>query len=290
MESVHIRKFSEDDIDFAHRMNLEEGWNNTRADIKRMFNYEPEGCFIAEISGKAAGHVFSVGYGRLGWIGFLIVREKLRKKGIGTQLMRKAVEYLSAFEIKSIRLEAERRAAELYRRLGFVDEYYSLRFEGVSERMSITPNRSNCRVVPLEWERVEELAEFDSQYFGANRIKVLTALYQDDPQYCFISHNQSGIAGYIICRQAETGYRVGPWVCDPKNEMVALELLMTCVNRVEHGQKLYIGVPAVNEAAMNIVQNLNFQQYSKSIRMVLGQEIKNEHVNGVFAIGGPEKG
>ena len=142
----------------------------------------------------------------------------------------------------------------------------------------------------LKKREITQLAEFDAEYFGANRIRVLNGLYQDNPQLCFVSHNGSKIAGYIMCYEAESGHRIGPWVCNPENPQVARELLMKCIQTIRGNEKLYVSVPAVNKAAVKILMNFDFEQYSKSIRMYHGEKLETERVNGIFAIGGPEKG
>ena len=287
MECFSIRPFEEEDTDFAYKLDLIEQWNDTRNDIKRMFSYEPNGCFIAEIKGKLVGHVFSISYGRLGWIGLLIVKAEYRRRGIGTLLTKRAIDYLLSREVKTIKLEAVSTMARLYRKLGFVDEYDSLRFIGVSGK--ITSSLSH-RVDPLKKEEMTELAKFDAEYFGANRIKVLSGLYQNSPQLCFVSYANAKIVGYIMCRKTETGYRIGPWVCNSKNPQVARELLMKCIETIGQNVKLYVGVPAVNKAVVENLHDLNFKQYSKSIRMYFGEKLETERSNGIFAIGGPEKG
>jgi N-acetylglutamate synthase-like GNAT family acetyltransferase len=49
-------------------------------------------------------------------------------------------------------------------------------------------------------------------------------------------------------------------------------------------------VPALNKDAIEILQEFGFEQYSKSIRMRFGKNLRNERLNGIFAIGGPMKG
>jgi len=264
-----------------------EQWDDTRNDINRMFSYEPDGCFIAEVNREPVGHVFSISYGRLGWIGLLIVRAEYRKKGVGTLLTKKAINYLLNCGVKTMKLEAVPTIVNLYRGLGFVDEYDSLRFMGVSREITSLSNR--C-VKSLKKEEVTELAKFDVEYFGANRIKVLGGLCRNSPQLCFVSYTDAEIVGYLMCRKTETGYRIGPWVCNPENSQAARELLMECMNTIRKNVKLYVGVPVVNKAAVEILHDFNFEQYSKSIRMYFGEKLETERANGIFAIGGPEKG
>jgi predicted N-acetyltransferase YhbS len=287
MKSFTLRLFKESDIEFAYELTKIEGWNYAKEDIQRMFRFNPLGCFIAEVNGKQAGHVFSVNYGKLGWIGLLIVRAEYRRKGIGTTLTKEAINHLLDNGVETVRLEAVYSILAMYRKLGFVEEYDSLRFSGVSKKIDFAAG-SNVRLI--KEEMIKEVARFDVEYFGANRIKVLSSLYHDNPELCFVSHSGSKIDGYIMFRKAKKGYRVGPWVCNPENSQAVRELLMKCMDTVGGNVKLYVGVPAVNKKAVEILRSFGFEQYSKSIRMCIGKKLESECVSGVFAIGGPEKG
>jgi len=287
MESASLRLFKERDIEFAYEMTKIEGWNYARKDIQRMFSYNPSGCFIAEMNGKQVGHVFSVNYGKLGWIGLLIVSTEWQRKGIGTLLMKKAMNHLLSNKVETVRLEAVPKIATIYRKLGFVDEYDSLRFLGVGRKIG---SATNSNVKLLKKETMKEIAEFDAEYFGVNRIKVLSSLYHDNPKLCFASYAGPKLVGYIMCHKAEKGYRVGPWVCGAENSQAARELLTKCVENVGENTKVYMGVLAVNKTAVKIMRDFGFEQYSKSIRMYVGKKLETERVSGVFAIGGPEKG
>ncbi len=287
MESSSTRLFKESDIEFAYESTKIEGWNYAKKDIQRMFSYNPSGCFVAEINGKRVGHVFSVSYGKLGWLGLLIVRAECRRKGIGTALMKEAINHLLTSGVETIRLEAVSAIATIYRKLGFVDEYDSLRLLGVNRKTAFAAS-SNVKL--LKKETLTEIARFDAEYFGANRIKVLSSLYHDHPKLCFVSYAGSKIAGYVMFRKVEKGYRVGPWICTPKNPEAAKELLIKCMEKIEENAKLYVGVLAVNKEAVEILRDFGCEQYSKSIRMYFGEKLETECVSGIFAIGGPEKG
>ena len=287
METLSLRLFDESDIEFAHKLTMIEGWHLIKRDIERMLNYNPSGCFIAEMKGERVGHVFSVNYGNVGWIGLLIVRAEYRRKGIGKLLMEKAMSHLLSHKVQTIKLEAVPIIANLYRKLGFIDEYDSLRISGTSKK---TASTSNLNLKPLKKEIIKEIAKFDAEYFGANRIKVLTSLYEDYPKTCFVSYEENKIAGYIICRKAEDGYRLGPWVCNPENPQTAKGLLTKCVEKLQQNMKIYAAVPTVNKMAVEILREFGFEQYSKGIRMHFGKELETEHAEGMFAISGPEKG
>jgi ribosomal protein S18 acetylase RimI-like enzyme len=285
MERLSIRQFKKEDMEFAYEMTTEEEWNVTKGDIERMFNYEPDGSFIAEANGSRAGHVFVVTYGKLGWIGLLIVRAEHRRKGAGTLLMKRAIDYLLSCGVQTIDLDAVPEISDLYRRLGFTDKFDSLRFRGTCGKTIVDRNNSATR---MEKEDIVEVAEFDARYFGADRTRVLTSLYQAHPRLCFVFRAGSDVAGYVMCRRAESGYYLGPFVSNSKH--VAGKLLTKCLERLALNARVYVGVPAVNQEAGHVLRGFGFKQYSKSLRMRFGKNLEIESQSGIYAIGGPMKG
>ena len=121
MRDLSIRPIRENDVEFVYELCKNEGWNYSRKRIERVHNYEPNGCFVAVVNRKRAGHVFSISYGKVGWIGLLIVNNEHRRMGIGTLLMRRAINYLQNLGVETVKLEAVPEIAGLYRKLGFID-------------------------------------------------------------------------------------------------------------------------------------------------------------------------
>ena len=287
LNEFKIRQLRKQDIGFAYEMVRIEQWNVTLEDLERMQDYEPMGCFIVEVGGVPVGHVFSVSYHRLGWIGLLIVRDQYRRRGIGEFLMLKAKEYLQIVGVETIRLDAVPEISQLYRKIGFVNEYDSLRFEGHPGLAH--SSRSQC-VSSLSEETIEEIVEFDARYFGDKRERVLRSLYEACPRLCFVAKLKSEIMGYIMCRKADNGYNLGPWVCVPENGNVAADLLAACLEEINPVEPVYVGVPGTNRLARVTLERFGFSQYSKAIRMTFGQKLQDECAEGIFGIGGPMKG
>lgn len=287
MSDVVIRLISEHDIEFVYTLCKNEHWNYSRKMIKRLIGYEPNGCFIAEVDGTPVGHVFSINYGKIGWIGLLIVERKYRRQGVGTRLMKHVMGYLLNLGVETIRLEAVPKIMSLYQKLGFIEEFDSLRFEGINEKAE---QSTNSYISLISENEIAKIAKFDEMYFGVNRERVLRKLYADNPETCFAARENSKIVGYIFCCRMEIGYRIGPWVCIPNYVEIAKQLILKCMEIIEANAKLYVGVPGVNEAAVRLLQDLKFRLCPKSIRMYFGRKLESDRIQGIFSISGPEKG
>ena len=86
--------------------------------------------------------------------------------------------------MKTIKLEAVPATSNLYRKLGFTDEYDSLRSMETSGKIAPLSDHS---ITLIERKKFAELARFDADYFGANRIKFLNRLSGESrTPFCFM--------------------------------------------------------------------------------------------------------
>jgi GNAT superfamily N-acetyltransferase len=288
---VLVRRWARADIDYVLDSITGEDWGQSRRDVERCWQLEPDGCFLAEVSGRPIGHVFSVSYGKAGWIGFLIVNPESRGRGVGEALMRRAIDYLSRRGVEAVRLEAAERAVPLYRRLGFTGEFDSLRFSrqiGRKERETLSRS-SEFEASPVAEADLKDLAAFDSEYFGVNRLKVLKGLCADEPKHCFFARKSGEIVGYVFGRNALFDFWLGPWVC--RDARVAEGLFRVCIGAVEKDEiQVRLGMPVLNGDGVGLMKKLEFQLVGRSVRMVWGKPDYKGNIAGVYGIGGPEKG
>jgi predicted N-acetyltransferase YhbS len=272
-----------EDLEFAQYLTETVGWNNSIGDFERLLYYEPEGCFVAEQNGEPIGTVTITTYGKLAWVGCLIVLEDHCGKGVGSELMKHAVHYLKTRGAETIRLDAVPKAIPLYKRLGFKEEYDSLRFIGAGRKIMYR------KVSKMENEDLEGVVRLDTQFFGANRERVLRRVYKDFQDLCFVSFTDEKLAGFIMAKRGLNEVKVGPWICDPKHTEAAEELLKAILNEGK-GMKIWVGVPSGNKKSVNILKDYGFVDQPKSIRMYYGKRDYVGLINGVFGIGAPEKG
>ena len=287
-ESAVIRSWTQADIDYVSESVNREGWGHTRLDVERCWKLEPNGCFIAEFRNKPIGHVFSICYGKTGWIGLLIVNPERRGQGVGSVLMQTAINYLQRAGAETIRLDAAEKAVPLYKRLGFIEEFDSLRLGGwLQQKQSLQRKRESSFL--MRQDDLFEVAEFDAKHFGANRLPVLESLYKDYPQQCFVAKEEECIVGYAMAREIQNGFWIGPLVC--LNAETAQHLLSALTETVKGEEvDLRVGLLAPNTKGRVMLERLGFQFTSRSIHMVLGNRKNKSNVTHVYGIGGPEKG
>ena len=287
-DSVAIRTWKRVDLAYITESIQREGWGHAKRDVERCWSLEPNGCFVAESDGDLVGHVFSVLFGEIGWIGLLIVNPEKRGIGVGAALMEAAINYLEDRGARTVKLEAVGEAAPLYRRFGFVDAFDSLRFRGIPQRSGKKPRKIET-VSVIDEADIDEIAEFDARCFGANRLSILKSLHSDFPQYCFYAKENQRTNGYIMARKTLNGLWLGPWVSI--GSQVAELLFSKLLEAIEEdGKDMRLGFPAVNTSAIKLVEKHGFHMVGKSIHMIRGDRENQGDLACIYGIGGPEKG
>ncbi|MBT3284813.1 GNAT family N-acetyltransferase [Candidatus Bathyarchaeota archaeon] len=280
---VDIRVMRPKDEGFFMQLMDAVGWGMTPDDYKRMLTFSPEGLFIAQEDEVDLGMVSTTSYGSIAWIGDLVVLPESRGHGIGAILMQKAIDHLTGIGAKSIRLDAVQRAAPLYRRLGFKDEYWSLRYTGVAKTHKVTKTR------PMELDDLDKVVALDKSVFKESRHGALHYVYRQFPDLAYTAWDEDELTGYIMAKPGKTDVRIGPWICKPGYRDVAEELLHSLMNQVQ-GEGMWIGLPEGNQDGVRILESNGFKPNQSSLRMCYGDLSVVENVEAVFALGGADKG
>jgi GNAT superfamily N-acetyltransferase len=283
LEELIFKTFEEADIPFGMELKNIAKWNQTEADWKRFLLYEPDGCFIAVYNGESAGTVTTINYEkRFGWIGMVLVHPQNRRKGIGTALLRKAIDYLKSISVETIKLDATPEGKMVYLRLGFKEEYNLDRIQGIG---AVT----DCdELPPIGINDLQDVISFDTGVFGAKRGKVIENLLRENPDKNFIAKNHKGhVEGYIMARKGLNAYQIGPWVSTSAS--VAEELFALMLKRLS-GEKIFLDVPHVNENGLKIIEKHRFTIQRGFTRMFLGSNAYPGESSLVYATSGAEKG
>lgn len=280
-----LRRLTAGDIDFAHALNTAVGWNQTATDWRGYLEFEPEGCFVAEVGGRRAGTATTIRYGsRFGWIGMVLVDPELRRFGIGTTLLREAIAYLQQRGTACIKLDATPMGRKVYVPLGFVDEYELSRYEGTvpaSEPAAIPG------IEPFSAAPFADVVRFDAAAFGAERAAVLQSMSRRNPAWCFVARDGTEIRGYLIAREGRQAVQLGPWIA--RDAATAERLVRTCFQHVA-GRRVFVDVPHPNPAGRQIIEQHGFTLQRGFARMYLGENRHPGEPACVYGTSGAEKG
>jgi ribosomal protein S18 acetylase RimI-like enzyme len=294
---VDIRTMRAVDIPFAVRLITDEGWDYSSADFERLLSYQPEGCFIASVDGVDAGMVTTTTYGEdSAFIGCLLVDPPFRGRRLGIALFEHATGHLRSAGVGSIHLEAVPRAEGLYRKLGFVQLWQSLRLLGMECR---TPHSSNGYLQDKHMADMEvrlfkakdrkEILRLDRRLTAMDRSRILKDVLGRFGKHTFVCRKNGELVGFLSGRPATRGYRLGPWMCTPDGEEVPLALL-DLASRTFEGEKLFVGLPAINTVGVNILKRHGFRDGLTCSRMRWGIGGSDGDPRALFGITSAEKG
>ncbi|MBS7649923.1 MAG: GNAT family N-acetyltransferase [Candidatus Bathyarchaeia archaeon] len=279
MIELNIRIVGPEDFNFIIELAASEGVKYNVQDLIRIINYEPEGFFIAVEGENKLGIVSTVNYGIVGWLGNLFVKEQARRRGVGTKLVRKALEYMKRKGVKATKLYCFPNNIPFYRRLGFKTELSYLVFRGEGRRMD------SANVEEMNEDLLNRLYVFDRKIFGADRSKVLKAIYNQFKEYCFAAYIDGEFAGYIMASGSEGQYEVGPWICNPEWQgRLAGELLKAEMNRLK-GVEFEITSPQYSEVAERILLSYGLKPERKIVRMSFGEDLNLGRSEAILSVG-----
>lgn len=280
---VSMRGMRATDLPRCAELNQCVGWNQLIQDWQRFLALEPQGCFVAEHEGRVIGTCTTVNYeNRFGWVGMVIVDPTMRRRGIGTVLLQRGINYLKEIGVETVKLDATPEGKLLYDTMGFVDEYGAARWHGTAPQVSA--DRRADVIVPGD---IQAIMQLDEPVFGADR-KQLIALYLEHyPDRCLIIRQNDEVMGYLCGRPGRDAEHIGPWVA--QNRGVAEALLLTRLARCA-GKRVFVDTLDPCPESSEILRGLGFDIQRPFIRMYQGPNNHPGRPECVCGLSGPELG
>lgn len=277
---IEIRLMTIDDLKLGLRLTKQAGWNQTESDWLRFMNMEPTGCFVAELNGASVGTTATCILGQVAWIAMVLVDVSARGRGVGTALLKHALNYLDERKVKTVRLDATPAGQPIYEKLGFVPEYKLVRFEGIT----LSDKKKPVVTKPTP-EVFASIIEFDNRMTGTDRAKMLNRLFEEFPENIRLLRHGDIVEGYITTRPGANAVQIGPCIA-MKNAGRAL--LSDALTR-SVGKQVFIDIPLDNSDAVEIAQSSGLRIQRPFTRMYRGEPVK-DNVRALWASSGPEKG
>ena len=283
---MRLRIMTEQDVPAGLRLNTLSGWNQTAADWHRFLSNSPRGCFVMEHDSKVVGTATTLAYqNRVAWIGMVLVDPDYRKQGIGTQLLEKTIQHLDHTGIRTMKLDATPLGKPLYTKLGFVDEYEIERWILKRPPAVSTTARSTCpRLVPVQ---LEQIFQFDSELFGADRSFLLRSLHDQNPEFAVAVYENGLPQDYAFGRRGLFADHLGPWMAGGR---VAAEKLLQVFLAQSLRETLIVDCLKSNPVSVELLRACGFVPSRPLTRMVRGPNDYPGRPDSFCAILGPEFG
>jgi ribosomal protein S18 acetylase RimI-like enzyme len=277
---IQLRHLQAADLPLGLRLCRQAGWNQTERDWLRFLDLQPDGCFVAEWDGVPVGTTCAFLFGPVAWIAMVLVEESHRGRGIGRALMRHALDDLDRRGIASVRLDATPLGQPLYESLGFVEQFRLARYEGI-----LPGAPAVAGITTASAQQWEALAALDEQSCGADRRRLLFRLFNEQPDEVRVVRAGDGLDGFLTLRRGYRATQLGPCIASA----TAGPLLFADAWQRQAGQRVYIDIPLVHEAARRLAEAQGLVVQRMLMRMCRGVP-RCERVESLWASSGPEKG
>ncbi len=280
------------DVKAIIRLVEEAGWAYTRTEVERLIAVQPGGMLLKRSTGfrhEVLGCVYASAWGRLGFIGLMLVKESHRGRGMGQELMAAGMAYVRSRGITSVGLDSVGNVVSFYSGLGFKADWISLRF-------GLETARFDMPEAPPEVRRggdveLSRAIELDKRMSGLDREGLLRRLHGDGDSTLLVVPTEKAVLAYGVLRRSKGCLRLGPLVSVQSEEgALAARAVMTAAIRETYPRMMTVNVPDYNEVMAELLVSMGAVSYAPCTRMYLGDPGRARRPEGIWALGAAEKG
>ncbi len=277
-DNLNFRKLSFEQTKTLVSWAAAEGWNPGPHDAEVFYATDPEGFYGYFSNGEMIGGGSIVSYNsEFGFMGFFIVKPEYRAAGIGRKLwyLRRDTLINRLNPDASIGMDGVVAMQDFYKKGGFEIAFRDERYEKTGLPFDVHPNIS-----AINTEDLPAVMAYDKQCFGFDRPQFMIPWLKIPGSKSFKFMEGDVLKGFAVIRKVNPGHKVCPLFAD--NIAVAEELYKACLNAVA-GDLLYLDIPVVNKAAVDLVKKFGGRYVFECARMYNGTP-PAVNVNKIFGI------
>lgn len=273
------------EIPDAEALVREAGWNQVAADweIFRALGT----VYAARAGGRVVATAATLPYGEFAWIGMVLVAGDQRRHGLGTRLLSRCIDALTAAHCVAV-LDATPAGRPLYRALGFEESWGFHRLTrspaaGVPVD-ALPPEGTIVRAITdADWTAV---GGYDAAAFGADRRALLQRLRGRLPAAELVAERNGRLAGFMLGRDGRSASHIGPLVAE--DEAAARALLAQALPAIKG--PLYLDLADAKTGLRAWLTACGFSAQRPLTRMLHRRAQGFDDPTRTFAVVGPEFG
>ncbi len=290
-------RLAREHIDGGMALSVAAEWNQSEADWRLFFDHG-YGVGLSDGEGRLCATTMIIPLGpRFAWISVVLVAERVRRRGLATQLTEWATRELGRERIVPF-LDATPAGREVYLRLGFTDCWWLERLIAPMRHVSAAmdssavtgapagPNPSPHVIRPITDSTWPRVLAYDISIFGGDRSAILGALRARVPDAALYAEEAGQVVGFILARDGRLATQLGPLCADRSD--VAIELLSGALSRVRY--PVCIDLPERHRSIRNWLTARGFSVGRPFSRMALGRAETFDDPLRLIASAGPEFG
>ena len=272
------------DADGISPLSVEAGWNQVAADWRLMIA-SGSAFGIKDGAGRWIASALTLPLGsQVSWISMVLVTKSERRRGHGTQLLRRCIDALEATG-RATGLDATELGRPVYLPLGFRDAYAISRWSTRSAIDTTIAAPPGLTIRPARAHDLERIVDFDGQCSGLERRAILANLHARAPWLAHVAERADGsLAGYGLGRDGHRAPHVGPVVAE--TQAIGLALASRALASVRSPATL--DVPDQQGEIKRWLQSQGCSVQRGFMRMLRGAAPAVEDGSRVMAIAGPE--
>lgn len=203
------------DLDAAMGLSRQAGWNQVRADWRRLLHHPAARCFAGRVDGELVATATITYYDQVCWIGMVLVDDDHRRQGYGTTIVQRAFNFATD-TAETVGLDATDAGRPLYRDIGFVDVTPVERWCGVLDERN-----EHVSVERVGSDDLGPLSAYDEASCGVDRGLLLGGLLDEPRTTGFVARSPED-CGYAVLRPGREHWQFGPVVADGQETLEAL--------------------------------------------------------------------
>jgi GNAT superfamily N-acetyltransferase len=243
-------------------------------------------AFVAEVKGLVVGVAMGIGFGQTGWVSSVVVSPDWQRRGVGSALTERAVEF-ALVEAHTVLLLALEPARRMYERLGFVDDgsygTWILPSASLNAAKSWAPHL-NAKRAAAPAQVLEQCLELDRLATGENRRSYLQPL-ASTMRMALPTGSSGDDTSAPVGYMAQLSWGAGPIIA--ADAEVGIRLVREALAANPNAR---IEFPDANEGGQAIMRELGLLRVDDDFRMRLGPPIPGFRPHFIYKVLTPAVG